>query len=90
MGKINPSWEIHAKCKCGWHAYLAFGDFFYFDSSIGVSCCPKCGADRPDGHHYDFSHNWERVRIKWISFCVWYKPWTWWAGKWEEMPETKS
>jgi hypothetical protein len=36
-------------------------------------CCPKCD-----------SKMWGHVIVRWVSKAVWYKPWTWLSGEWEE------
>lgn len=76
---MKSDWEVRAVCKCGYHTYAPFGKLFH----AVTNCCPKCGAVKPDGMHFDFTNNWELKTMRFISTCVWWKPSTWNSGYWE-------
>ena len=71
------------KC-CAYHRYARCGacrhDFCADAANLRAlaQVCPFCGE----------RYRWETVIKRWISLSVWYKPWTWWTGRYEERPQT--
>lgn len=64
-----------------------------------IPYCPKCGdrhlGDRSVGSLNAFSEDricpscgeyirWQAKVERWVSLTVWWKPWTWLLGYWEE------
>ncbi|UZV41218.1 hypothetical protein vBVpaMR16F_152 [Vibrio phage vB_VpaM_R16F] len=44
-------------------------------NSFDSYCCSGCGTTREFVDCYEF----------WVSVGVWYKPWTWCKGEWQEV-----
>jgi len=71
------NWEIHGVCKmCGWHQYAPFGSVFH----LHVNCCPDCGNPRKG--FYNEYDKWTTETMRWVSEAIWWKPSTWFKGKW--------
>ena len=68
MGQYG--WHKYTVCvKCGYRATYGVSDIW---NAFGDPC-PDCGHSK-----------WTEIVSKWHSDAVWYKPWTWWSGHWED------
>jgi len=63
-------YQMRAFCEdCNWSIRVDRREF----ASDFYDYCPKCGSEKP--------HFTDRV-VRWWSHTVWYKPTTWFTGKW--------
>lgn len=72
------SYESRAFCKCGWNTYAPFDDIFH----VHYTSCPDCGERKPDRLYAN--SNWKVKIVKWVSTAVWWNPFTWSNGYYEE------
>lgn len=72
-------WHQFGICPCGEHAIL---DGLKIDPlfHMAATVCPKCGLN--------IEKNWRLVVMRRVSAAVWWKPWTWGNGYWEERKPT--
>lgn len=66
-------WNNFGCCPCGWAIRLPFGDMVFVTARRKV--CPECGND---------IHLLRQVARRWNSEAIWWQPWTWRRGSWED------
>jgi len=63
-------WEDVATCECGFHLQGYTGRAAEALSPV----CPACGSE----------DKWNKITSRYLSDSVWFKPWTWGTGHWED------
>lgn len=67
-------WRTYAVCPCGERFYAPFGDKFH----VHHVACPSCGRHKKE---------WSVRASRYVSQSVWWQPWTWGRGYWEDREE---
>jgi hypothetical protein len=67
----NGDWEYRAICPCGYRWRVPHNSVYHIQDWI----CPKCGARGSKA---------VRTICRWVSTSIWFLPWTWGRGHWED------
>ena len=67
----SGNWEYKAICPCGYRWRVPHNSVYHIQDWI----CPKCGVRGSKA---------VGTICRWVSTSIWFLPWTWGRGHWED------
>lgn len=88
--KAKYGWRIMAVCIHCEESFVApMGNLYLAVKNLG--CCPGCGHKVDSGHgihgYMRSGEPFELRTVRWVPDGVWWNPWTWERGHWEQLKE---